>query len=105
MQHFPVNDIDYESSPAAVAQELSNLQAIRRMSMNIDTADPDLPSFPTVAPGHSAEEDDPDKMFWVPARLHPELAPKEFKDDTGGAVLFVDEPGIWTDGDNEPAAR
>jgi len=33
------------------------------------------------------------------------LAPKEFKDDTGGAVLIVDEPGIWTDGDNEPAAR
>ena len=79
MQHFPVNDIDYESSPAAVAQELSNLQAIRRMSMNVDTADPDLPSFPTVAPGHSADEDDPGKMFWVPARLHPELAPKEFK--------------------------
>lgn len=78
-QHFPVNDIDYESSPAAVAQELSNLQAIRRMSMNVDTADPDLPSFPTVAPGHSADEDDPGKMFWVPARLHPELAPKEFK--------------------------
>ena len=79
VQHFPVNDIDYESSPAAVAQELSNLQAIRRMSMNVDTADPDLPSFPTVAPGHSADEDDPGKMFWVPARLHPELAPKEFK--------------------------
>ena len=33
------------------------------------------------------------------------LAPKEFKDDTGGAVLIVDEPGIWTDGDNDPAAR
>jgi hypothetical protein len=79
VQHFPVNDIDYESSPAAVAQELSNLQAIRRMSMNVDTADPDLPSFPTVAPGHSADEDDPGKLFWVPARLHPELAPKEFK--------------------------
>src|SRR5437763_2333671 len=30
---FPLNDIDYESSPAAVAQELSNLQALRRMSM------------------------------------------------------------------------
>jgi hypothetical protein len=78
-QHFPVNDIDYESSPAAVAQEMFNLQAIRRMSMNVDTADPDLPSFPTVAPGHSADEDDPSKLFWVPARLHPELAPKEFK--------------------------
>lgn len=82
VQHFPLNDIDYESSPAGLAQELSNLQAIRRMSMNVDTADPDLPSFgniPTVAPNQSADEDDPSKLFWVPARLHPELAPKEFK--------------------------
>ncbi|SMQ49548.1 unnamed protein product [Zymoseptoria tritici ST99CH_1A5] len=83
VQPFPLNDIDYESSPAAVAQELSNLQAIRRMSMNVDTADPDLPSFsssfPSVAPTKSDDEDDPSQLFWVPARLHPELAPKEFK--------------------------
>ncbi|KAF2772357.1 hypothetical protein EJ03DRAFT_324783 [Teratosphaeria nubilosa] len=83
MQQFPLNDIDYESSPAAVAQELSNLQAIRRMSMNVDAADPDLPSFggvvPTVAPTASEDEEDPSRLFWVPARLHPELAPKEFK--------------------------
>lgn len=86
VQQFPLNDIDYESSPAAVAQELSNLQAIRRMSMNVDTADPDLPSFSSsfgsissVAPTKSDDEDDPSQLFWVPARLHPELAPKEFK--------------------------
>ena len=85
-QPFPLNDIDYESSPAAVAQELSNLQAIRRMSMDVNGADPDLPSFPsnfgnvpTVPPSHSADEDDASRLFWVPARLHPELAPKEFK--------------------------
>lgn len=84
-QHFPLNDIDYESSPAAVAQELSNLQAIRRMSMNVDAADPDLPSFnsgigmPSVAPSHSADENDTSRLFWVPARLHPELAPKDYK--------------------------
>ncbi|KAL9050564.1 MAG: hypothetical protein Q9162_006559 [Coniocarpon cinnabarinum] len=83
---FPLNDIDYESSPAAVAQELSNLQAIRRMSMNHDAADPDLPSFntgnvnmPSVAPSASDDENDTSRLFWVPARLHPELAPKEFK--------------------------
>lgn len=84
-QQFPLNDIDYESSPAAVAKELSNLQAIRRMSMDVNTADPDLPSFgsvfsmPTVAPSHSSDEDDASRLFWVPARLHPELAPTEFK--------------------------
>ncbi|KAF2279759.1 uncharacterized protein EI97DRAFT_430778 [Westerdykella ornata] len=83
-QQFPLNDIDYESSPASLAKELSNLQAIRRMSMDVNTADPDLPSFgsfslPTVAPPHFSEDEDPSKLFWVPARLHPELAPKEFK--------------------------
>ncbi|CAG8877572.1 unnamed protein product [Penicillium nalgiovense] len=41
---FPLNDIDYESNPAAVAQELNNLAAIRRMSMDVAAAgDPDLP--------------------------------------------------------------
>lgn len=83
-QQFPLNDIDYESSPAGLAQELSNLQAIRRMSMDVNTSDPDLPSFgnyslPATAPQNGCDDDDPSKLFWVPARLHPELAPKEFK--------------------------
>jgi hypothetical protein len=83
---FPLNDIDYESNPAAVAQELSNLQALRRMSMDVGSAsDPDLPSFqggsfiPSVAPKGDDDEDDPSRLFWVPARVHPELAPMEFK--------------------------
>ncbi|KAH8427750.1 putative telomere silencing protein Zds1 [Aspergillus melleus] len=83
---FPLNDIDYESDPAAVAQELNNLAAIRRMSMDVAaTGDPDLPSFnpnlsvPSIAPSPSDDENDASRLFWVPARLHPELAPKEFK--------------------------
>ena len=83
---FPLNNVDYESSPAAVAQELSNLQALRRMSMDVSAAgDPDLPSFnssfgiPSAAPTGASEEDDKARMFWVPARLHPELAPTEFQ--------------------------
>ena len=82
---FPLNNIDYESSPAAVAQELSNLQAIRRMSMDVNAAgDPDLPSFSSSfgipsAPNGSSDEDEKARMFWVPARLHPELAPTEFQ--------------------------
>lgn len=82
---FPLNDIDYESDPAAVAQELSNLAAIRRMSMDaVATGDPDLPSFSSDAsvslpPSPSADENDASRLFWVPARLHPELAPMEFK--------------------------
>lgn len=83
---FPLNNLDYESNPAAVAQELSNLQALRRMSMDVNaTGDPDLPAFssgfsvPTIAPTGDADEDDTSRLFWVPARLHPELAPKEFK--------------------------
>ena len=82
---FPLNDIDYESDPAAVAQELSNLAAIRRMSMDVTaTGDPDLPALnssmmPSIAPSASADENDTSRLFWVPARIHPELAPKEFK--------------------------
>ena len=83
---FPLNNLDYESNPAAVAQELSNLQALRRMSMDVNAAgDPDLPALsgsfgmPTVAPTSSDDEDDTSRLFWVPARIHPELAPKEFK--------------------------
>ncbi len=84
--HFPLNDLDYESNPAAVAQELSNLQALRRMSMDVNAAgDPDLPSFnsnfgiPSAAPTGTSDEDDRARLFWVPARIHPELAPTEFK--------------------------
>lgn len=84
-QTFEFQDIDSQSSPAAVAQELSNLQAIRRMSMDVHGSDPDLPTFgervpmPAAAPSHDDDDDDPSRMFWVPARVHPELAPKEFK--------------------------
>jgi hypothetical protein len=47
--------------------------------------DPDLPSFgsnfsiPSLPPSPSADENDASRLFWVPASLHPELAPKEFK--------------------------
>ncbi|EEP76333.1 predicted protein [Uncinocarpus reesii 1704] len=82
---FEVNDLDYGSNPAAVAQELNNLAALRRMSMDVGAIDPDLPSFgsgfsmPSIAPSPSAGEDDTSRLFWVPARLHPGIAPKEFK--------------------------
>ncbi|KAF7719628.1 Uncharacterized protein PECH_004124 [Penicillium ucsense] len=83
---FPLNDIEYESNPAAVVQELNNLAAIRRMSMDVAAAgDPDLPSFggnlsiPSLPPSPSADENDASRLFWVPASLHPELAPQEFR--------------------------
>lgn len=46
--------------------------------------DPDLPSYsnfqvPAIAPSASDDENDASRLFWVPARLHPELAPTEFK--------------------------
>ena len=82
---FPLNDIDYESSPNAVAQELNNLAALRRMSMDVNASgDPDLPSFPSnigipSAPTHGGDSDDTARLYWVPASVHPELAPMEFK--------------------------
>ena len=83
--HFPLNDIDYESNPNAVAQELSNLAAIRRMSMDVNASgDPDLPSFPSnfgvpTTPPMNSDPDDASRLYWVPASVHPELAPMEFK--------------------------
>ena len=83
---FPLNDIDYESNPNAVAQELNNLAALRRMSMDVNgSGDPDLPSFPSsfssipTAPPLSTDPDDTARLYWVPASVHPELAPMEFK--------------------------
>ncbi|KAL8959568.1 MAG: hypothetical protein Q9193_003598, partial [Seirophora villosa] len=93
---FPLNDIEYESNPEAVAQELSNLQALRRMSMNANPAgDPDLPSFnsnmgiPSPPSRGLGDEDDRARLFWVPARIHPELAPTEFKTFIDGKVSAI----------------
>lgn len=100
---FPLNDIDYESSAEAVAQELSNLQAIRRMSMDVNSMDPDLPGFgsnfgvPPVAPSHDDDEEDPSRLFWVPARLHPELAPKEFKTFIQDKVKTIKRSSLGSD--------
>lgn len=82
---FPLNDIDYESNPNAVAQELNNLAALRRMSMDVNASgDPDLPSFSSnfgipAAPPLNTDPDDRARLYWVPASVHPELAPMEFK--------------------------
>ena len=83
--HFPLNDIDYESNPNAIAQELNNLSALRRMSMDVNASgDPDLPSFTSnlgipTAPPAGTDPDDRARLYWVPASVHPELAPMEFK--------------------------
>lgn len=54
--------------------------------MDVNAAsDPDLPSFnssfgiPSAPPSGETDEDDKAAMFWVPAHLHPELAPTEFQ--------------------------
>ncbi|KAH6618188.1 hypothetical protein B0J18DRAFT_446233 [Chaetomium sp. MPI-SDFR-AT-0129] len=82
---FPMTSID---NPNDLAQELSNLQALRRMSMDVgNTTDPDLLQFsgvslmemPSIAPTGDDDEGDPSRLLWVPARVHPELEPTAFK--------------------------
>ncbi|PHH90418.1 hypothetical protein CDD83_3750 [Cordyceps sp. RAO-2017] len=79
---FPLTNID---NPSDIAQELSNLQALRRLSMDVgNNIDPDMPpmglsAMPVVAPSGDDDENDPSRLLWVPARVHPELAPTEFK--------------------------
>lgn len=72
-------------NPNDIAQELSNLQALRRMSMDVNHSDPDLMPFqgivpiPSIAPTGDDDEADPSRLLWVPANVHPELAPEQFK--------------------------
>ncbi|RYP64089.1 hypothetical protein DL771_008948 [Monosporascus sp. 5C6A] len=82
---FPLTNIE---DPNDIAQELSNLQALRRMSMDVSNhSDPDLLPFqgmslmamPSIAPSGDDDESDPSRLLWVPAGVHPELAPSEFK--------------------------
>lgn len=82
---FPLTNID---NPNDIAQELSNLQALRRMSMDVgNSADPDLIPFqglslmamPSIAPSGEDDEGDISRLLWVPAKVHPELAPDQFK--------------------------
>lgn len=82
---FPITNID---NPDDIAQELSNLQALRRMSIDVgNTADPDLMPFqglslmamPSIAPTGEDDEGDISRLLWVPAKVHPELAPDQFK--------------------------
>ncbi|KAF5018159.1 hypothetical protein F66182_9869 [Fusarium sp. NRRL 66182] len=79
---FPLTNID---NPNDIAQELSNLQALRRLSMDVgNNKDPDMPpmslmAMPAIAPSGDDDENDPSRLLWVPARVHPELAPGEFK--------------------------
>lgn len=82
---FPMTNIDNAND---IAQELSNLQALRRMSMDVINHDPDLVPFsgmslvaiPAIAPSGDDDEADPSRLLWVPARVHPELEPTAFKD-------------------------
>ncbi|KAK0617444.1 hypothetical protein B0T14DRAFT_498455 [Immersiella caudata] len=82
---FALTNID---NPNDIAQELSNLQALRRLSMDVgNNSDPDLIPFsglslvamPTLAPTGDDDEADPSRLLWVPARVHPELEPTAFK--------------------------
>ncbi|KAI1380297.1 hypothetical protein F4677DRAFT_406364 [Hypoxylon crocopeplum] len=83
-QQYPITNI---GNPNDIAQELSNLQALRRMSMDVsNNSDPDLLPFqgmslmamPSIAP-KGDDDADPSRLLWVPAGVHPELAPTEFK--------------------------
>ncbi|KAK3333369.1 hypothetical protein B0T19DRAFT_124161 [Cercophora scortea] len=82
---FALTNID---NPKDIAQEFSNLQALRRMSMDVgNNSDPDLLPFstmslvamPSIAPTGDDDEADPSRLLWVPARVHPELEPTAFK--------------------------
>jgi hypothetical protein len=94
-----------QPSDMEIAREMENIRSMRRISSQSGPGslalDPDLPSaspslppqrrsaLPGAALGTASDEDefsedslpadDPSHLFWVPAHLHPELAPGEFR--------------------------
>lgn len=89
-------------SALAIEREAANLRTLRRLSSSHGPGslplDPDLPIPPIPSsrawdvanpltstssddevPAETDEESDPTHLFWVPAHLHPELAPAEFR--------------------------
>jgi hypothetical protein len=71
-----------------IEHEKEALRDIRRRSVaQVAELDPDLPSTSATSSSSSLNEDgkpvvdtsDPSHLFWVPAHVHPELAPGEFK--------------------------
>lgn len=88
-----------QSSLVAIEREPANTRTLRRLSSSQSPGsaplDPDLP-IPRVPNGHLGSSDatlqgdgadagdedassDSSHLFWVPAHLHPELAPAEFR--------------------------
>ncbi|KAK9432407.1 hypothetical protein V1505DRAFT_244893 [Lipomyces doorenjongii] len=103
---MPLENIDFEPPATIVAQERNNIQALKRISLDASsTSDPDLPaasiallqhgptSPPATSPSSASSagtqqgfplDDGPSyqtdgALLWVPAHLHPELAPKEWR--------------------------
>ena len=60
------------------------------------TSDPDLPGFSLssfTAPTGADDDHDARRLFWVPARLHPELAPEGWKAFVEAKVREIRQPG------------
>jgi hypothetical protein len=94
-----------QPGPVAIEREAANLRTLRRLSSSHGSGsvphDPDLPIPRALPNGHLwsservlsnnhdgstptiSEDDpipnDPSSLFWLPAHLHPELAPAEFR--------------------------
>ena len=91
-----------QPGPVAIEREAANLRTLRRLSTSNGPGslplDPDLPiprvpqngrlwasegeapdPNPPTAPNEEDLSGDASSMFWLPAHLHPELAPDEFK--------------------------
>ncbi|KAF8513416.1 hypothetical protein BU17DRAFT_77198 [Hysterangium stoloniferum] len=84
-----------QPSELEIRREVEALRDIKRRSTaqggpGALAIDPDLPellpspSSSPISPGGGSQErdatDDPSHLFWVPASVHPEIAPKEFRD-------------------------
>lgn len=103
---------DNSEAAAVIEQEMENVQALKRLSIGaVSALDPDLPSFnplyddAAVASPHSPPRS-PDagsssgpginasqasELLWVPAAVHPELAPNQWKEFVQHKVAEIKE--------------
>lgn len=81
----PYGNVDFSTDD--VAQELRTLRDLRRLSLDGNNLDPDLrpttyERSPSVTSSPTGSEDDDilaDDSVWVPANIHPEIAPQEWQ--------------------------
>lgn len=97
------------AATAVMAQEMSAVQALKRLSIGASpTLDPDLPNYNDYTPTSPTSEQVFDfssnsnlnvasqQLLWVPAHVHPEIAPQQWKNFVQDKLAEIQASGHST---------